>query len=88
VSEERDFNPQSIDAQLATVLARMSAQDALLQAIHTQTKLTNGRVSQHDKDLAKLELQMEGRWRYLVGGAFAISIMITALWAMFVHFTK
>jgi hypothetical protein len=82
------FNPNSIDAKLATLLERMGSQDKILKEIHAQAKLTNGRVTQHDKDLAKLALQMEGRWRYLVGGAFGISISITALWALFVHFTK
>jgi hypothetical protein len=81
VNEPRDFNPQSVDATIATVLERMSAQDIWLRAIHKQTKLTNGRVT-------KLELQMEGRWRYLVGGAIGISLVITALWAVFQHFTK
>ena len=47
-----EFNPNSIDAQLATLLSRMNGQDVYLRAIHTQTKLTNGRVTQHDKDLA------------------------------------
>jgi hypothetical protein len=81
VPGERNFNPNSIDAQLATVLQRMNAQDVWLRAIHTQTKLTNGRVT-------KLELQMEGRWRFLVGGAIGISLVITTLWAVFQHFAK
>ena len=58
-----------MDATIATVLERMSAQDIWLKAIHRQTKLTNGRVT-------KLEM----KWRYICGFAAGSSAIVVGLW--------
>jgi hypothetical protein len=75
VSDPREFNPNSIDSQLATLLARLGAQDVWLKAIHRQTKLTNGRVT-----------KLEKKWIYvsglIIGGWFIIGIA----WVAFTHF--
>jgi hypothetical protein len=72
-----DFNPHSIDAQLATVLQRMNAQDVYLRAIHTQTTLTNGRVN-----------KLEQKWIYVAGLIFGGWFVIGVLWVLFIHFSR
>jgi hypothetical protein len=64
-----EFNPNSIDAQLATVIERLSTQDVWLKAIHRQTKLTNGRVT-----------RLESKWRYVCGFAAGASGIVIAIW--------
>jgi hypothetical protein len=77
----REYNPNSVDAQLATVLTRMNGQDVYLRAIHTQTTLTNGRVT-------KLEFKIEGRWKYLVGIGAGAAAVATFFWKLLEHFAK
>jgi hypothetical protein len=74
VSDPRDFNPNSVDATIATVLERMSAQDIWLKAIHRQTKLTNGRVT-----------KLEKKWIYVAGLMVGGWFVIGAGWAVFTH---
>jgi hypothetical protein len=69
-----DFNPHSVDATIATVLERMSAQDIWLKAIHRQTKLTNGRVT-----------KLEKKWIYVAGLVVGGWGVIGAAWAVFTH---
>lgn len=74
VSEPHDFNPNSADAQFATILTRLNSQDVFLRAIHTQTKLTNGRVT-------KLEM----KWIYTAGFCAGVSVIVAVLWKIFFH---
>jgi hypothetical protein len=83
-----DFNPFSLDAQVATVIEKLKHQDRKSAEMHAQNtkvlgeiliqaKATNGRVT-------KLEMQ----WRYVMGCAAGISLIIGAVWAAFVHLAK
>jgi hypothetical protein len=76
---EHDYNPNSMDAQFAGVLQRLSSQDNALQKILIQTTATNGRVT-------IVEQKLEGRWKYLVGGGAGVSLCAMVLWELFRHF--
>jgi hypothetical protein len=73
VSEPHDFNPNSVDSQLATIISRLNGQDVYLRNIHAQTKLTNGRVTKLERYVAMI-----------LGGWF----VIITLWAVYSHFVK
>lgn len=70
---QSEFNPNSMDAQFATLHARltnqteawnrrMDGQDELLQEICTQTKTTNGRVT-------KIETERKAEKAWVAGAA-------------------
>jgi hypothetical protein len=71
-----EFNPESFDAQHAMVLERLGAQDGQLKRILVQTSETNGRVT-------VLEHKLEGRWKYLTGGAAGITGCAIVIWELF-----
>jgi hypothetical protein len=74
VSEPHDYNPNSPDSQFSILITRLNQQDVFLRAIHTQTKLTNGRVT-------RLE-----QWKiYVVGFAAGVSAIVAAIWKLFFH---
>ncbi|TMJ17789.1 MAG: hypothetical protein E6G94_01430 [Alphaproteobacteria bacterium] len=69
-----EFNPNSIDAQLATVIQRLGDQDIWLKAIHRQTKLTNGRVT-----------KLEKKWIYVAGLIIGGWFVLGGAWFVFTH---
>jgi uncharacterized protein YdeI (YjbR/CyaY-like superfamily) len=83
-SPPNEFNPNSVDSQLATIIAELKTQKESSEAMHeenktvqaeilVQAKKTNGRVT-------KLELYFAA----IMGGAFVIGL----LWTVFAHFWK
>jgi hypothetical protein len=71
------YDPNSTDSMLSKILERMDSQDVKLESIHTQVKLTNGRVSKVEvwKD------QLHGNIT-IVAGVF--SAVVSALTAWFI----
>lgn len=74
MSEPHDYNPNSVDSQLATIISRLNGQDVYLRNIHAQTKLTNGRVT-------KLEMSKI----YFLGMCAGVSGIVAGLWKLFFH---
>ena len=74
MSEPHDYNPNSLDSQVSTIITRLNGQDVILRAIHAQTKLTNGRVT-------KLEMSKI----YFVGICAGVSGLTAALWKLLFH---
>lgn len=85
-AQPNEFNPNSVDATIATVIERLNFQDdtrseqhaenkKVLGEILVQAKLTNGRVT-------KLEL----RWRYVIGFAAGASAIAAAIWKIVERF--
>ena len=70
-----DFNPNSIDAQLARILVRLENQDTTLGEILTQTKATNGRVT-----------KLEGDRKYLLGLSAGVAGAIATVWQVVTAF--
>jgi hypothetical protein len=94
-SAPRDFNPKSPDAMFAVILERLDKQDRVTEERHEenkeklseiceQTTLTNGRVTQHDKDIAALRSKWKEAFAWIGGATFVAGV----LWVLFVHFTK
>jgi hypothetical protein len=87
----QNFNPNSIDAQLAVVITRLNAQDesqakahrentSVLDAILTQTKATNGRVTKLEIKVSGIESKAESRWRHIAGVTAGISGTVFVVW--------
>jgi hypothetical protein len=76
-----DFNPFSVDAQLATLIANsktMHEANMKVQAeILRETKSTNGRVT-----------RLEMRERYRTGWSAGVSLAVAAAWAFVTHLWK
>jgi hypothetical protein len=79
-----EFNPASVDATIATVIARLDDQDKRSKTQHeenmkvqseilVQAQATNGRVTKLEKYVAAL-----------IGAWFVIGIV----WQLYVHFAK
>lgn len=95
----QDFNPNSVDATIATVLERLDSQDEarsqqheenkkVLGEILVQAKATNGRVTQSEKDIAAIREEFRGKWKEAfawIGGACFVAMIV---WTLFVHFAK
>ncbi|MEN3369931.1 MAG: hypothetical protein V7609_2074 [Verrucomicrobiota bacterium] len=79
-----DFNPFSVDAQLATIITELKTQKAASEAMHEENKKVQGEILVQAKKTNGRVTKLEHYVAAIVGGAFVIGV----LWAVFTHFVK
>jgi hypothetical protein len=75
-----DFNPFSVDSQLAGIIETLRQQNRASEAMHSENKKVQAAILAEAKITNCRVTALEGRWKYVTGIAAGVSFCAGLLW--------